>query len=560
MESKSKHDVADYGNRARSATVEGRRVEFLQSSRLAKLQTTKPFAGFKRRANISSTKHRVAAGKAVPHEHFQHETPVWKQERLYLTNMVACLNVTLDAVVPVNGTLGDETTAAFICRVIKKIALPSVCAFGVVGNILNLTILTRRKLQKSFRTLEQAANLCLIALALSDLMFCLAVFPSMFLPEDGRHSSETSILAVYNLYHFFVINIFIMESTLLTVAMSLERFMAICFPLRQDLYLTTRRIKYVIAFTVVFSVLFNIPVAFRYEITPHCGFPSPTNFTTIGTTESPVAYADTSDGDHPHRGHSGYSFAGTGDLDWRGIREKNVSVKQPSDSPSPEDMHSLKQKSVYRSFVSPETFLSPVTVPMTLPLSAQQPRHATVTGSNSTRTGAAGNSSLQTVYYTIEEIKIGGSDALDNIYRWAWAVAGNFVPLILLFYFNVCLWWKIYLSYKLRRQFHQAPRSSHILTLTLVAIVVMFFILVAPTETVLALKNTITMERDTANAIEHILNLMQTINFSVNFVLYCIISPYFRKTLKYIVLCGLYNVYQNTSSKEWKKDYETSLM
>ncbi|RUS85008.1 hypothetical protein EGW08_007253, partial [Elysia chlorotica] len=284
----------------------------------------------------------------------------------------------------------------------------------------------RRKLQKSFRSLEQAANLCLIALALSDLMFCLAVFPNMFLPDDGRYSSNDNMVAVYHLYQFFVINVFIMESTLLTVAMSLERFVAICFPLRQDLYLTTRRTKYVIAFTVLFSVAFNVPVLFRYEITPHWG---------------------------------------------------NRSAARP-------------------------------------------------------------------LYWTVEQVKIGGSHALDNGYRWAWAVAGNFIPLILLFYFNVCLWWKIYLSYKMRRQFHrpqQATRSSHILTVTLVAIVVMFFILVAPSETVLALKNAITMEKATGDAIEHVLNLMQTINFSVNFVLYCIISPYFRKTLKYILLCGFYN-------------------
>ncbi|KAK3761086.1 hypothetical protein RRG08_022490 [Elysia crispata] len=81
--------------------------------------------------------------------------------------MVACLNITRGEMVSMNDTLGEEATAAVISRVINKIALPSVCAFGVVGNILNLMILTRQKHQTSFRRLEQAANLCLIALALS---------------------------------------------------------------------------------------------------------------------------------------------------------------------------------------------------------------------------------------------------------------------------------------------------------------------------------------------------------------------------------------------------------
>ncbi|KAK3761085.1 hypothetical protein RRG08_022489 [Elysia crispata] len=65
--------------------------------------------------------------------------------------------------------------------------------------------------------------------------------------------------------------------------MSLERFMGVCFPLRKDLHLITRRIKYVIAFTVVFSATFNILVLFRYEITPHFGLPDSYSLTDLPT-------------------------------------------------------------------------------------------------------------------------------------------------------------------------------------------------------------------------------------------------------------------------------------
>jgi hypothetical protein len=57
-----------------------------------------------------------------------------------------------------------------------------------------------------------------------------------------------------------------MISTWLTVAMSLERYLAICHPLRQDLYLTTRRIKIVIVLTYILSFIFNVPVLWRYEV------------------------------------------------------------------------------------------------------------------------------------------------------------------------------------------------------------------------------------------------------------------------------------------------------
>lgn len=485
--------------------------------------------------------------------------------------MADCPNLTLDAVDLLNGTAREESTAAAISRVINSVVLPSVCAFGVVGNLLNLTILTRRKLQKSFRSLEQAANLCLIALAVSDLMFCLMVIPSTFLPKDMRHSSENSLLAVYNLYMTFVINIFIMESTLLTVAMSLERFMAICFPLRQDLYLTTRRIKYIIAFTVLFSVSFNIPVIFRYQMRSHCRIPETGNWT-LSTTEVPAASQPLDSMELTFLGerqdYSVFNSSIVGCVQGfqcatsnGSILEKNVSVNRSNILISPEPFNSARPQSDSRSYVLPELFLPAVSTPGTMAASdGKQPLPHVAFPDNNSTSSTATTPSVRPVYYTVEEIEIGNSTALNATYRWLWAVAGNFVPLSLLFYFNVCLWWRIYLSYKLRRQFHQAPRSSHILTLTLIAIVVMFFILVAPSETVLALKDNITMEKDTATAIEHILNLMQAVNFSVNFILYCIISPYFRKTLKYIVLCGLYNVYPNSSTRESKKDCETSLV
>ncbi|CAL1544367.1 unnamed protein product [Lymnaea stagnalis] len=328
---------------------------------------------------------------------------------------------------------------------ITHFALPAVCVFGIVGNLLNLAILTRRKLQKSFRTLEQAANVCLISLAVSDLMFCVFAFLTMFIPAD-KIFLDQGILFNYARYSYAIINVFIMESTMLTVAMSLERFMAICYPLRQDLYLTTRRIKYIIVFTFIFSVGFNVPVLWRFKAVTWC----PTNTSTI-----------------------------------------------------------------------------------------------------------TNGADLMTSHKNM--VPLHNSKAVETAYRVAWAILGNYIPLVLLVYFNVCLCRKIYRSYKLRKHLgrqDQTRSSSHILTITLVAIVVLFFILVAPSETILQVMQM--TESPTTSSFEAVLNLMQAINFSVNFILYCIISPYFRKTLKYMVLCGCYNIYQ--VSRDWKKEFETSLM
>ena len=208
-----------------------------------------------------------------------------------------------------------------------------------------------------------------------------------------------------------------------------------------------------------------------------------------------------------------------------------------------------------RASVSPDTKKA-----VAFSFGGDQPGNLPKAGKNSTSSIAV-NASLQPLYFTVEQIKIGGSDAVDNVYRWAWAVAGNYTPLVLLLYFNVRLCWRIYFSMKMRGRFRrhcQASRSSNILTITLVAIVIMFFILVAPSETMLALKNNITMDKITSRAIEDIFNLLQTFNFAVNFILYSVINPYFRRSLKYILLCNFHKNVQNTQVTE--RDFQTSLI
>ena len=59
-----------------------------------------------------------------------------------------------------------------------------LCVIGVSGNILNLLVLTRRRFCSSLNNLESSANYGLIALAISDLCFCLVVLPHVFL--SGR--------------------------------------------------------------------------------------------------------------------------------------------------------------------------------------------------------------------------------------------------------------------------------------------------------------------------------------------------------------------------------------
>lgn len=335
------------------------------------------------------------------------------------------VNITMTTMLSNESTLGpsEQSTAQTeanpewdILNVINNFGLPTVCLFGIVGNILNLTILTRRKLRRSLRTVEQAANLCLIALALSDFMFCLFAFPTTFLPSE--HYTEKGFILYYGMYSPAIINVFILTSTWLTVTMATERYFAICHPLNQTLLMTLKRTKLIIVIVYMLSVLFNVPVLWRNQVV---------------------------------------------------------------------------QRVINNS----------------------------------------------TVVYTLEIIPLGQDKIADTTYRLVWAILGNFLPLILLVGFNICICRKIHQSYQYRKKFHFDPSSSQdtnvTLTTTLIVIVVMFLILVAPSEIVLHIASM--LHSDNYRSIEAIMNFMQSVNFSVNFILYCIISSYFRKTLRHIVCC-----------------------
>ena len=161
--------------------------------------------------------------------------------------------------------------------------------------------------------------------------------------------------------------------------------------------------------------------------------------------------------------------------------------------------------------------------------------------------------------YTIKQQILYGNIDFDHAYRATWAVVGNIIPLALLLILNVALLREIHKSYALRKtmngvagmkvhHMNDATKSSNRITILLIAIVVMFLILVAPSE---ILKHVAypfggnLSQNYTYMTIEIITNVMQTINFSANFILYCIINPSFRRTMKEM-LCFQYQKVDNT--------------
>ena len=145
--------------------------------------------------------------------------------------------------------------------------------------------------------------------------------------------------------------------------------------------------------------------------------------------------------------------------------------------------------------------------------------------------------------YSIQQRILYNSETFDHAYRAIWAVFGNFIPLLLLLIFNICLMREIHKSYAMRKimkgnssvHSQNDHDASNRVTMTLVAIVIMFFILVSPSEVlkhIAFLFGSDLSTNYTYLTIEIVTNVMQTINFSANFILYVLINPSFRKTMR----------------------------
>jgi hypothetical protein len=109
---------------------------------------------------------------------------------------------------PTSGGLGANLAVpaaaySLVEEVLYTRVIPLVCLFGIVGNCLNLFALTSMILahRTPMDRMERSATVGLLALAVSDLFFCIAVVPLAFVQQvDGQTVPPPDHLTVSLLY------------------------------------------------------------------------------------------------------------------------------------------------------------------------------------------------------------------------------------------------------------------------------------------------------------------------------------------------------------------------
>ena len=139
----------------------------------------------------------------------------------------------------------------------------AICCFGLLGNAANLAVLSAQRHQT--HRMQQFARIGLMALAVSDSMFCLSIVPHAFVERDPL-TTTVSFSLVYSAYGEAIINTFAMIGTWLTVAMATGRYAAVCHPFKARAAIGRTVALRMIATVGVSCVAFNLPRFFRNTI------------------------------------------------------------------------------------------------------------------------------------------------------------------------------------------------------------------------------------------------------------------------------------------------------
>ena len=125
--------------------------------------------------------------------------------------------------------------------IVKSVAIPIVVAFGVLGNVLNIVVLTRKWMRSS-------TNYYLTSLAIYDILYLVFVLTHL--------QKQNDIVRV-------CLNIASNTGVWLTLTFTVERYICVCHPMRGIVLCTPKRAKYVIAGVCVAGALVTFPEFFE---------------------------------------------------------------------------------------------------------------------------------------------------------------------------------------------------------------------------------------------------------------------------------------------------------
>ncbi|CAG9861534.1 unnamed protein product [Phyllotreta striolata] len=421
---------------------------------------------------------------------------------------------------------------------IQHILVPTLVCMGLVGNIITIMVLTRRRMRCS-------TNTYLSALACADIIHLLFGFLLSFEHYPNVHDKKYELYwRFYGLTHWLC-DAASATSAWLAVSFTVERYIAVCHPMKGKIYCTERRAKNIIVIVYIFCLLTTASTTFEYQL----------SFTGDNCTRE--CFNDT-------------SYSARSDL------RTNVSRMEPAnryfhykDVKDYDNYVKDKLKHILANCTShPHIILVPVIVPeLDRRLNATEETEKaartiekeledtlnSIMSSNETNqknliTGSSNGTyeELNATYCCesdkqifVENTELGKSKTYMDFIYWYSAVFFAILPLLLIATFNFFLVKAVYSSLKTRRVMTNSQetvswRNEKRITIMLIGIIFAFLICTLPTAVHLIYyhfnepKNNV--EINIRLILGNFCNFMVMLNAPCNFLIYCLLSRKFRVT------------------------------
>ena len=152
-------------------------------------------------------------------------------------------------------------------RALDTYVIPVICALGMLGNLVNLLVLTRSGYHQSEAIGERTVQSGLLSLSVADFLFCLVMFPRAFVGSTLSLFPSRSFRLFYQSHGSWVVTSLILTSTWITVTLTTQRYLGICHPLRCR-YLVgviPETVTYLTVTLVCWGV--NLPAFWQYHVT-----------------------------------------------------------------------------------------------------------------------------------------------------------------------------------------------------------------------------------------------------------------------------------------------------
>ena len=139
----------------------------------------------------------------------------------------------------------------------------TLCLFGIFGNMLSFMVLLRAHRRSPMFYMLRAVSL-------SDTCFLTAVLFTQLIVHVFLFTGQMEVFFEgrgYVLLIFWPLSmIFQMTTVWLTVYVSIERYIAICYPLRAASFCTIKKVRRGVLSIFFFAIIYNIPRFFEFEL------------------------------------------------------------------------------------------------------------------------------------------------------------------------------------------------------------------------------------------------------------------------------------------------------